>query len=1430
VKHAPPQAAPSAEPADEFDAVSELVDEYVRPGAQASAPVVEEQAEPAPAPTPDSPDDDDDDGDDLDFDAVSGLVDEFVENGPSAAHEQPTGSEPPEVDPIVDALSHLDGDEGVEEAAKEPGDSDLDDLLGLDDSAASEAAPEPSVAADEAVPPEPRSADGTPVELDEMLQVYVDEVDALLDEMRPAVSLLASDPADADSWQIVRRCAHTVKGSAAMLGYERFRECGLNAEECADAIIDSGGATHATIGMYMAVTEWLSASLEDIRRGKDPARLPAPPLVEPPDPVPDIRPQADSESAAGVEAETKEDAPDEAMRSIFIEESTRLLEQLSQELLSLEKDPTDAETINTVLRIAHTLKGSAATLGYSRSQAVAHGMEDILQLARDGTAALDGDAADTLLAASDRLDMLTKDIYRSGVEESEADDTLASLGDAHNRMVSGEAPKPNAAPSGLGEVTGIDGGRQSEEIVALRGIFLEESRELRDALGRDLVTLERHPDDAETINNALRTAHTLKGSAAMLDFERTRSLSHAMEDSLQAARDTGAAITPETVDIMLNALDVIERIADAVERSGIESTDENVEDLVARLRGPSGEPQVTKAAAATPAKPEAPAVLVEEEPEPAPPEPAPPEQVEPSIPVPEDREEFIDLTHELQTEMARSLIALDVDASDDRARAAFSRSAEALVEGAEHFEYERIGRIAPALLAAMQAARTQGDTISKAALDALNDGVEVLAQALASVRTDGTDDAPGIEEAAAFFQEPEIVRRAGESSERAEAVPAPTPKTEAERAAEEDQRLKDERRGRSRAIEVDLDRLNRLMNLAAELVISRTRLSNELDQLGGIVSDLDTEGDTLTSIQHRLAELKTEIGDGGGNGHDAEERPAAGVLEDFSDGEFDRFTDVDVVSRDLRDSSATIAELTDEFGGMASNFDLNITRISTIAKDLHDEILRVRMVRVERAFTRLPRILRDAARAEGKQVDLTLEGAETEIDKNILEALNNPLLHLVRNTVSHGIESPEAREAAGKPAVGEVTVRARQDGNHVVLELSDDGGGIDPDAMRRTAIERLVLTPDQAGALSDSEVMELIFEPGFSTEKEVDELSGRGVGLDVVRNVTNRFNGSVSVESAIGVGTTFRITLPLTLAIGQALLVKLGGRAFALPLASVYQIEDLQPDDISYIKDRPYVYRDETPVPIVPLGVSLGVTDVAVLSEISQPVVLVREGERHVALAVDEILGREDIVIKNLGGHLRRVPGISGATILGDGSVVMILNVPYFLSPVATQKRERIAVEPPARSDRKRSRRKSAKTKPKESAPVAPEPQPAAVRRSILVVDDSVSIRKYVSGVLERSGHNVTTANDGLDAWQKVQEGAFDLVISDLEMPRMHGYELIAEIKKLERTRNIPVVFLTARAGEKHRRMGVELGAAAFLNKPFGEPELAKIAEELLTP
>jgi chemosensory pili system protein ChpA (sensor histidine kinase/response regulator) len=1364
------------DPVDESD-IDVVVDlEEIEPVAE--TPVV-------PAETPVTTDEDD-------LDELDSLANESDEDSEETIVEGKADDpvDESDIDDLEDIPSPGEPEKPVvAEVPDESDDADLreiEELSALDESDGLEIdEPEP---AEPAEAEEPVAARSVPAEDDPMREIFIEECGEMLSLITAALDVLTNSPDDPGALSDLRRGAHTLKGSAAMLGYESVRGVGLAMEDATDVIIETDhGLRETTHEAMVGAANWIEQASKLIAKTGSCGDMPW-----------EIITALKTEPATGGESE--ESAQDDPMRHIYLEEIEQLIDQLNHDLIVLEQQPDDAETLNNIFRLAHTVKGSAGTVGYDRSEAVAHHMESVLELVRDAGIAPDAEAIDSLLAGLDAISQLAGDIRADGTEQSSTGNVLAELESTRKRFAAEKEqetshdPGPEAV-SDLSE----EGTREND---LLREIFIEEATGILDSLGRDLVELEQTPDDAELVNRALRGAHTLKGSAAMLEFARMRGLSHAMEDSLQVVRDAGATLSADAIDLLLQATDELQALVDSVSKTGVEAGEPS--DLSQNLRTLAASLTQETAGGSTP-----PVAAVE--------------IVDGSTAHPVDdelRATFLVESGELLTQLTRATVALESAPGNADARLQFIRAGVALTGSAAALGFIQIANMTGAIEAVIQKAQETDATLDPEAIDAVAEGMEILSKLFATLRQDGHDNEPDASKATARLNQITPSQVVASSQERAAEV-------QPEQAA-------DNKRSRRRIVEVDLGRLNRLMNLAAELVISRTRLSTELTRLGTVVSALGNQGSSLGNVERRLEDIVAAgKGDGGGTFS-----PDEGVLTGFTESEFDRFSDVDIVTRDLRDSSTLISDIGGEFASLAGSFEENITRISSIATELHDEILRVRMARVERTFTRIPRIVRDAARSEGKQVKLILEGTETELDKNILEALNTPIMHMIRNMVSHGIETPEERTSRGKSEAGTVTVRASQEGNQIVIAISDDGRGIDPVRIRRTAMDKGTLTADQAATLTDSEIIDLIFEPGFSSAEKVTDISGRGVGLDAVRSVMTRLNSTVTTETEVGRGTTFRLTLPLTLAIGQALLIQIGERYFAFPLTAVSHIAEITADDITYINEQAHIYREDMPVPLVVLGEVLGMQGLRQSNGEARPVVIIREGDRQMALVVDSIHGREEIVIKDLGSHLRRVPGISGATILGDGSVVMILHTPYFLSArTAVQRRATtsvVATPTPATTITEEPEPEQAIiAKPVETPAERPAKADRTERRptgpgTILVVDDSISIRKYVSGVLERHRYTVVTANDGLDAWEKMQTQDFALIISDLEMPRMHGYELIGEIKKFERTRSIPVVFLTARAGDKHRRMGIELGAAAFLNKPFKEPELISIISGLM--
>ena len=453
--------------------------------------------------------------------------------------------------------------------------------------------------------------------------------------------------------------------------------------------------------------------------------------------------------------------------------------------------------------------------------------------------------------------------------------------------------------------------------------------------------------------------------------------------------------------------------------------------------------------------------------------------------------------------------------------------------------------------------------------------------------------------------------------------------------------------------------------------------------------------------------------------------------------------------------------------------------------------MRVRMVPLAHLAGRLQRTVRQTAAAVGKSARLTVEGETTDFDKTVLEEMSEPLLHILRNAVDHGIEPAGERAAAGKPAAGTVTVRAHAEGTQVVVRVSDDGRGIDLDAVRATAAAKGFLTADEAAAAGTAALHDLLFRPGFSTAPAVSEISGRGVGLDAVKVLVGRLKGTVGVGSEPGRGTTFTIRLPLTLAVLRALMVRAGGQTFAVPLGAVVRILRLDPEYSGAIEGRDVVRIDGDTLPRVSLAGRLNLRGGADAPPERPPVVVVSAGDRKYAVVVDEILGGREVVLKSLGTHVRRAPGIAGATLMGDGSVVLVLDpADLFLAPAAA---------------------------PRAGRPAAAAPAAARHELLVLVVDDSPSVRRIVTGQLREAGIGAVTAKDGRDALDVLHRSDRrpDVVLLDVEMPRMDGYELLSTLRANPSYRDLPAVMLTSRSGDKHRRKAMDLGAAAYLVKPF---------------
>jgi chemosensory pili system protein ChpA (sensor histidine kinase/response regulator) len=651
----------------------------------------------------------------------------------------------------------------------------------------------------------------------------------------------------------------------------------------------------------------------------------------------------------------------------------------------------------------------------------------------------------------------------------------------------------------------------------------------------------------------------------------------------------------------------------------------------------------------------------------------------------------------------------------------------------------------------------------------------------------------------------------------------------------------------AKSLRISLERLDRMMNAVGELVINRTRVVGRMAELAKLVEVLNFSKSRLVGkindFQekhefHLLQAQRPRNGENGGNGHSfvgdrgnggvargyfsGRASGAAGGPVEFTELEMDRYDDFNILSRSLTEISADVNEVLSQLDGFLGRVDADIEEFTKLAHHLQDEITQARMVPIGSLYTRLSRTVREAAKETGKQVELLLEGEATDLDNNIIQQLSDPLIHLVRNAVAHGIEQAHERHAAGKQERGQITVRAYHRGNHIFIEVQDDGTGINYGRVRSTAIEAGLLSPEVADRLAEKDLREILFHPGFSTAPSKTELAGRGVGLDVVRSNLAALNGEIDVRTERGAGTCFTLKVPLTLIISQALFVRCGTSVFAFPLAVVEEIRRIKPEELEDVGGKLFTRVRDVVTEIVRLDVQLELPPLEAANGYFC-MVLVRVANRQVGIVVEEVQGKDEIVIKNLGEYLRRVKLFPGATIAPDGSLILLIDLNRLVETGASERRPL----GPAASG---IARVFAPGSNAVAAGAIPSEAIDAIRddKVVLVTDDSISVRKFVGRMLEKAGYRVKLASDGLEAAEMAAQSGCHLILTDLEMPRMNGYELMAHLRQDPATRRIPVMVLTSRAGAKHKDRALKEGASAFLTKPVQEDQLLSAVAELI--
>jgi chemosensory pili system protein ChpA (sensor histidine kinase/response regulator) len=931
----------------------------------------------------------------------------------------------------------------------------------------------------------------------------------------------------------------------------------------------------------------------------------------------------------------------------------------------------------------------------------------------------------------------------------------------------------------------------------LLDIFLEEGVENLETSDSSLHRWRESPDDVEALAALRRALHTLKGGARMADLVEIGDVAHAAETLIlgivEGQTDAGEA----ALDGVQRAHDVLAVMLDSVRnRQPVDSAQDLVDSLdkLCHKSPPlqeSDAPVLDEPAAVASAD----EVDIEEPPVSAADDPyAEADQ--------ELLEVFLEEAADILEHSEQTLQNWKHAPEDAAMMAEFQRELHTLKGGARMADITAIGDLAHAVESLMVKAGESGFTVGEDVFTVLEQAQDALASMVEHVRgREAITDAAELVENLERLRDGKTVKQ---SAVRKKPEIKAVPVAIAEQTEKEDRRK--HARSNQELVRVKAGLLDNMVNYAGEVSIYRSRLEQ---QVGAYRFNLVEMDQTVSRVRDQLRKLEIETEAQVLYRYEREEEVIDEVdggiragNEDFDPLEMDRYSHMQQLSRSLVESVSDLGSIQNLLESITRESETLLLQQSRVNTELQEGLMRTRMVPFLGLAARMRRIVRQTAQELGKKAELELSGAEGEMDRTVVDRIVAPIEHMLRNAISHGIELPDQRTASGKPEAGTIRITLERESSDVVLRIADDGAGISMDAVRSKAIERGLMPADSE--LSDHEILQFILETGFSTAVKVTQVAGRGVGMDVVSNEVKQLGGSLQIDSDCGKGTTFTIRLPFTLALNQALLIEVGEDTYAIPLSSIEGIVRMRREDLKAHYDDPSSHFEYGgfAYEVRHLGTVLGSGRPHIDSGPKRvPVLLARVGEHCMAFHVENLIGSREIVVKSVGPQISTVRGVSGATILGDGRVVMILDLAALLrggASVLDQVGD--IIQQPVRTE----------------------------GLTVMVVDDSITVRKVTTRLLERNEMTVITAKDGVDAVSKLQEHIPDIMLLDIEMPRMDGFELATHVRNEERLRGIPIIMITSRTGDKHRQRAMQIGVNRYLGKPFQESDLLENIRALL--
>lgn len=1117
----------------------------------------------------------------------------------------------------------------------------------------------------------------------------------------------------------------------------------------------------------------------------------------------------------------------------FVKEVESYLPKLTRSIEEFRANPESPDTLEEAYRMVHCIRGAGSTIGLMALSQMAQYQEDTLEQILSGQLRWSEEVAGALAAATLHIGEYLHGITSGGLDERaivtgvvrafRGMRDLPESGDADEiRNLLGEDAEPeHAAGDPVADFTPVEPEILSFETIEdqmpveeparreiqapaepemviqtldefqvddeLWSAFQEEAAEHFEKLATSLAVLEAGGGE-DALKTIRRSVHQLKGASGVVGMRATSRINASMQKVLDRIFEGEAKYTQDLLPLFQRAFEVV------LESVGGKGTGSNLEDRARQLQGEFDE--VLSLPALVPEGQAAPDTPVSAG--------GPKDQMDVGDDLLEafhqEAEEHLHVIGELFRNMERESPNAEQIQAMRRAVHTFKGACGVVGLRLTSSVAHRMEDLLDALYEGRLAYRADLAPLLFSTYDILTDAV--ANRGISSAQRGKLDALfAGYGAALAGAKPPE------EPAAAEVPVPAQVPESrEPRKPAAQEPAPEAPQRKSAQFVRAPLERVDELVRLVSELVIHRSRFEQHLSGYVHEVNELQLSIERLSRISRRfqsdyeataLQEANRRAFTAIGRGFS----PAgSAATDDFDALEFDRYTEFHLLSRDLAETSGDVANAGSRLNDLIADFDSYLNRLSTLTGEVEDRLMRLRMLPLRHLSSRLHRTVRVTAERRNKQVNLVVDGEAVELDKTVLEEMAGPLDHILRNAVDHGIEPAALRRAAGKPERGVIHLRAYHEGTQVVLQIRDDGGGLDARRLREAAVRMGYVQEQDASNLSDQELYGIIFLPGFSTASEVSEVSGRGVGLDVVKATVNKMKGTLSIQSERGKGTSFTIRLPMTLALTRVVLVRSGLETYAVPLAAISQIVRIEPEQLERVGRKPVLRLGGRILPTLHLAEVVGQQLPPDANLTRLKAIVLNIGDQRLALMVDTVLEAREVVVKTLGSLLGRVHAVTGATIMGDGSVVLILNPNDMLHAQHT-------------------------VAPQVRLRAAPQTKPAGESLEVLVVDDSPSVRRVLTNLIRNAGWKPHSAKDGLEALEMLHSGVTrpDILLLDIEMPRMDGYELTAALRGMPNFRHTPIVMLTSRAGEKHRKRAFELGASDYMVKPYQDEELLSV-------